>query len=179
MKHQILSLVAVGGAAVGLAWGGSAPFHKGSELPQVVKDAVHRAHPNATIKDSEREHAKLTVYEIDVVEDGASFELKVADDGTIVEVEREVGWNDLPAAVQETIAKAAGSAQVREIERTDRHARPGFVPVTPADAYFEAEWKRDGHEIEIVVDTDGSLIGGDDGGDDDDHESDELEEDED
>jgi len=175
VKNQILSLVAVGGAAVGLAWGGSAPFHYGSELPQVVKDAVHRAHPNATIEDSEREHAKLTVYEIDVVEDGVRFELKVADDGTIVEVEREVGWNELPTPVQETIAKAAGSAQVREIERTDRHARPGFVPLAPADTYFEAEWKRDGHEIEIVVDSDGSLIGGDD----DDEESDELEEDED
>jgi uncharacterized membrane protein YkoI len=59
-------------------------------LPQIVVDAVNQALPNSTIVEAEAEtEGGQIVYEVEVLVDGQEFEVKVSEDGTVLEVEEE------------------------------------------------------------------------------------------
>ncbi len=57
-------------------------------LPQVVIDAVNQAMPDGTIVAATREKENgTTVYEVEVVVDGQSFEVEVDTEGRVLEIE--------------------------------------------------------------------------------------------
>jgi len=63
--------------------------------------------------------------------------------------EEEVTLEQVPAAVKETILKEAAGAEITEIERETKNGK----------TVYEAEFLRDGREIEIKVGPDGTLLG--------------------
>jgi uncharacterized membrane protein YkoI len=68
-----------------------------------------------------------------------------ADDGQ----EEEVTFDQVPAAVKTTILRESAGAEITEIERETRNGK----------TVYEAEFLRDGKEIEIQIAPDGTVLG--------------------
>lgn len=167
------------GCAIGLIAGISATrAGDGPALPQAVRDAVLRAHPGATLGDTERERLTVTVYEVEVTKDGQKLELVVAQDGTILETERHVERGALPSAVAATLDRAIGQHQLRELVQKEQTARLAFTALPAPRVSYEAEWRRnDGKKHEVGIAADGTLDDDDDDGDDDEDEDEDEDDD--
>ena len=63
--------------------------------------------------------------------------------------EVEVSLDQVPKAVQETILREAAGGKITEIEQETKDGK----------TMYEAEYKRDGREIEIKIAPDGRLLG--------------------
>jgi uncharacterized membrane protein YkoI len=131
-------------------------------LPPAAADAVKAAFPQARIVEVEQEKEDgVTVYEVELRQDGKEVEITVSPDGVIVEVETQIPEAELPKAVAQTIAKVAGGAKVEEIEREETRAvvRDGkVVKLDEPRITYEAEFRKDGRETEVEIAADGSVL---------------------
>lgn len=88
-----------------------------SNLPPAIQKTVQEQSKGATIKgySMEREHGK-TVYEAEMMVDGHSKDIQIAEDGTLNEIEEEVAFSSLPAKVQAELTTKAGGARITKVE---------------------------------------------------------------
>ena len=93
-----------------------------SMLPPAVQKTVQEQSKGATIKgySTEREHGK-TVYEAEMMVNGHSKDIQVADDGTLNETEEEVAFAKLPANVQAALRVKVGGAKITKVESLTKH----------------------------------------------------------
>ena len=131
-------------------------------LSSAAVESIKAAFPNATIGEVEAEKEDgLDLLEVELTLDGKEIEVTVSPDGVIVEVETEVAMKDLPKAVADAIAKAAAGAKVEEIEREETRAvvRDGkLVKLDQPKITYEAEFLKDGKEVEVEVAADGTIL---------------------
>ncbi len=133
-----------------------------SRLPAAVLTALDANCPGAEIdKIDVEDEAGVKLYDIELKAGG---EIEVAEDGTVLEVATIVPLTDVPEAAAAMIRQAAGTKDVREVERSEVRARiektdgkGRLVPVTPAQHVYEAELAKGG---EIEVTADGKVIKG-------------------
>ncbi|MCB1231038.1 MAG: DUF4956 domain-containing protein [Verrucomicrobiae bacterium] len=114
-------------------------------VPAVVEKAFSEKYPGATVED----------WEVDV--NGyweADFELRGIDhradfmeDGTWVETERNINFNELPDEVQRAVKLDFGNDEISEIEVVD-HPRKGL--------FYDVEFKRPGKNLDIEYKEDGT-----------------------
>ena len=131
-------------------------------LPPAAADAVKAAFPQASIVEVEQENEDgVTLYEVELRQDGKEVEISVSADGVIVEVETQIAEAELPKAVARTIAKVAGDAKVEEIQREETRAvvRDGkLVKLDEPRITYEAEFRKDGRETEVEIAGDGTVL---------------------
>ncbi len=157
-KRWMFSLAVVAGA-----FGTAAAFEehekevtvKFVDVPAAVQKTLQEESRGATIDDvtKESENGK-TVYEAEVKINGKSYNIEVAEDGTLLEKkleekdeEVEIKFSEAPAAVQKTLQREAGSAKIENVKKD----------VEDGDTTYEAEVKIDGRIYEIEVGADGIL----------------------
>jgi len=87
-------------------------------LPEAVVSAFKAAYPNAVIKGTSKETEKgVTYYEIESVDGTLNRDLLYTADGKAAEIEEAIAASDLPAAVQQTLAKEYPGAKVLKAEK--------------------------------------------------------------
>jgi hypothetical protein len=87
-------------------------------LPEAVLSAFKAAYPNAVIKGTSKETEKgVTYYEIESVDGTLNRDLLYTADGKAAEIEEAIAASDLPAAVQQTLAKEYPGAKVLKAEK--------------------------------------------------------------
>jgi hypothetical protein len=93
-----------------------------SALPPAVQKTVQGQSKGATIKgfSTERDHGKK-VYEAEMIVDGHSKDIQIAEDGTLNEIEEEVAFNALPANVQTALTAKAAGAKITKVESLTKH----------------------------------------------------------
>jgi uncharacterized membrane protein YkoI len=150
---------------------------KGAPVTQTAEKQVH-----ATVAISRRRQP-LTVYQAQYelggrnvqVEFDASGKLlsrKMAgddDDDDDDENEEDIDLKDCPEPVQRTIRRHAGEHRIHEVEKQTRNGR----------TTYEAEWRENGQEVEITVDSQGKLLEKEVGDDDDEDDEDDDDDDDD
>lgn len=139
------------------------------KVPVAVKATIDAEAKGGTIGEIEMETEDgRTVYEADVIIDGREVEIQVAPDGTLLgkkteddesddddegdnedEDEEEVSLDDVPAAVKATILKEAAGAEIEEVVKETEDGQ----------TVYEAEVIVNGHETDIKVAADGTLLG--------------------
>jgi uncharacterized membrane protein YkoI len=121
-----------------------------STLPPAVQKTVQAQSRGATIKgySTEREHGK-TVYEAEMMVDGHSKDIQIAEDGTLNEIEEEVAFATLPANVQAALTAKAGSAKITKVESLTKQNRL---------VAYEAATLKGKQKGEIQVGPDGSKL---------------------
>ena len=161
------------------------------QLPQIISDAVNQALPNGTIVAATREKEKGKIsYDVEVEVNGKMFEVEVAEDGTVLEVEEddgdaddddaededevEVAVDQLPQAVKDAVAQAVPGGTIVEAE----------METEGGQSVYDIEVEADGKEFDVEVTEDGTVLeveedDGDDDIDDDDIEEENENEDED
>ncbi|HET9887184.1 MAG TPA: hypothetical protein VFR10_06685 [bacterium] len=66
-----------------------------------------------------------------------------------VDNEREIALSDVPEAARVVILEEAGEHPVLEVDEI----------IVEGDKLYEAEWNTEGHEVEITVTADGTIVG--------------------
>ncbi len=117
-------------------------------LPAAVQKTVQQESKGATIKgySREREHGKK-VYEAEMVVNGHSRDIQVAEDGTLNEIEEEVPLGSLPPVVQTALLTKAGDAKITKVEALTK--RKKLVS-------YEAATLKGGKKGEIRINADAS-----------------------
>jgi uncharacterized membrane protein YkoI len=121
-----------------------------SALPAAVQNTVKEQSKGATIKgySTERQNGK-TVYEAEMMVDGHSKDIEIAEDGTLNEVEEEVAFATLPAKVQEALTAKAGGAKITKVESLKKQDKL---------VAYEAATLKGTKKGEIQVDPDGGKL---------------------
>jgi hypothetical protein len=130
---------------------------KRSRLPAAVVKAIDANCPGAEIdKLDVDDEAGIKVYDLEFK--AGRGEIDVAEDGTVLDVATIVDLQDVPEAAAAVIRKAAGTAGVRRVEKSEVRSRiekkdgkARLVPVTPPEYEYEAELAKGG-EIEVAAD---------------------------
>jgi len=93
-----------------------------SELPAEVEKTVQAQSQGATIKGfaTEREGRKK-VYETEMIVDGHTKDIQIAEDGTLNEIEEEVQMDSLPSELQARLKAKARGATITKVESLTKH----------------------------------------------------------
>ena len=124
-------------------------------LPAAIEAAVKAIIPNGTITDSKMEK-EVKVYEVEVKVGNTESDVKVAKDGTVLEVESDENIENVPAAVAETIK--AQNAELKDIDKEVEYARMQVVKLDSPITTYSAEIIKDGKRIEIEIAPDGKIV---------------------
>jgi len=170
----LIGLVVLVTAAANMASAGEGEHGRKNEhdkLPAAVLAAVKTACPEGIIKEIELEKEDgQKVYEVELMVGAKSCDLKIAPDGTLVEIERQVDPAELPPKVQATLALFSNSKVVKA-EQVQEEGKTSFeVLLKMNEQSFELELSAEG----IILEQE--LKGHDDDDDDDDEDDDDDDE---
>ena len=87
------------------------------QVPAAVKDAVKKKFPDAKMEEAEKEVKDgKTTFELLIKEDSKKITVSLKEDGTILEIEKEIAAKDLPEAVASAVKSKYPSGTVKKAE---------------------------------------------------------------
>jgi uncharacterized membrane protein YkoI len=116
-----------------------------AQLPKAVSDAVNARFPGLkfTSITKETEADGRVVYDIELTQKDRKFETDVKEDGTLLEVEKEVAQKDWPKALQGTVEGKFPKATINEVLEVnlvkDKKEVPDHLEVTVETADKKSE----------------------------------------
>jgi hypothetical protein len=123
---------------------------KRSDLPPAVEKTVAAQSQGATIKGfNQVEEDGKTTYEAEMTVNGHSKDVVIAPTGAIVEVEEQVEFASLPAAVRSGLQAKAGSGKITKVESLTKHDKL---------VAYEAVVTTNGKHSEVQVGPDGKPL---------------------
>jgi len=128
------------------------------KLSAVVEQAARDVFPNGRVVEVEYGHRVVRLVEVTVINDGQEHDLVFSQNGVLLSIKQEIDPDDLPLSVRDTVRTVAGHGDIQEAEQIRIVAELGFVPVASPRTEYEAEFRKDGREQEVVVSQDGSII---------------------
>ena len=122
-----------------------------TEVPQAVLDAFHAAYPGAVVHEysEEREDGQLK-YEISFEHDSTRYDASYNAAGEVVELEKTIAADMLPAAIREALTANYGEMEIRLAEQVNKSGKV-FYEVKLTDP-------KDGKRYEILFNEDGRLV---------------------
>ena len=121
-----------------------------SELPEAVRDTIKRELGDISVDEIDRDDDDdEMVYKIDAEYDGVQIDLKIAEDGTMLEREDEVFMTGLPEAIRNTLGETLGDDY--EIDRIIKKTDPDCV-------FYDINAEIDNGEAELEIGVDGKLL---------------------
>ncbi|HBG28111.1 MAG: hypothetical protein A2Y10_00885 [Planctomycetes bacterium GWF2_41_51] len=125
-------------------------------LPQAVAAALKALMPDAVIENSEMEEETVKLYEAKLKDGQKEYDIKLSEDGTLVEVESIETLDTVPAAVAETIKSQ--NAEIKKIEKAVEHAQIKVVKLEIPVTIYEAKIVKDGKAVEIKMNAEGKIL---------------------
>jgi len=156
-RLALVSVLAVLVAFTALAWADDKKPEKltPDKLPKKVIDAVKNRFPNAEITSAEKENEDgKVVFDIELKHDGRKYELDILEDGTIVEIEKEIKLKDLPEAVAKALKAKFPDATIKEIKEVNKVKGKQEKP----DHYEVVLATKGKKDFEVTVSLDGKTI---------------------
>jgi uncharacterized membrane protein YkoI len=128
------------------------PYDK---VPKKVRDAVEARFPDAKVSSVEKETEDgKVVYDIELKHKGKKYEMDIQEDGTVLEIEKEVAAKDLPKAVKAAVNAKYPGAKLKDIMEVNKVKGTKETP----DHYEIIILTADNEEREILVSLDGKSI---------------------
>ena len=122
------------------------------KVPAKVKDAVKKAFKEAEFVSAskEKEDGKL-LYEIRIKVKAQTIEVTCTEDGTVVEVEKEISAKDLPKAVAGAIDSKYPKATIKKAEEVIKGDKTAYevLIVTADKKTVEIKYDKDGKVLEM------------------------------
>ena len=92
-----------------------------NQLPAAVSQTVNSRLPGAHINKAERENEKGTViYDLELTQNGRKFEMDVKEDGTLVEIEKQVEPATLPGSSRNQIMSKYTGATIKDVMEVNK-----------------------------------------------------------
>ncbi len=126
------------------------------QVPAAVMKAIKNRFPGADVSSVEKEKEDGQVmYDVELKHKGRKYEMDIKDDGTIVEIEKEVAVGDTPEAVLQAVKAKYPGSKVEEIMEVNKVEGKKETPVHYEITIVGA----DGKKKEVVVSLDGKKVG--------------------
>jgi uncharacterized membrane protein YkoI len=127
------------------------------KLPKKVADAVKARFPGAEITGAEKEkEGGAIVYDVELKHKGRKYEMEIKEDGTVIEIEKQVDEKDLPEAVKKAVLAKYPKAKLDEIMEVNKVKDKKETP----DHYEIVIVTADKKKMEITVSLDGKTVKG-------------------
>jgi len=141
-------------AAVGLA-DDKAEKIAPDKLPAKVADAIKARFPNAEITSAEKEKEDgKVVYDIELKHDGRKYEMDILEDGTVIEIEKEIDVNKLPEGSVKTIEEKFPKCKIKEVMEVNKVEGKKETPIHYEVTIETAEKK----SKEVILSLDGKSV---------------------
>ncbi len=156
MRRQMFAAAAVFGGSIllaSLAWAeGKVDLDK---VPAKIMSAIKGRFPDPQITSVEKEDENgKTMFDVELTQKGRKYEMDIKEDGTIVEIAKEVAAKDFPAACAKAVAAKFPNAKIKEIMEVNtvegKKETPKDYEVTleePGKKAFEAVVALDGSSV--------------------------------
>ncbi len=132
---------------------------RASELPDKAQAALEKAFPGVQVRDVEREKEfGARYYGAEITVNGRRLEVEVSPDGVIGEVESVVDGKDVPAAIQEAIARQLKDKTIVKVERHERRASAksgSWVPLSSPVIFYDVKYKDGSRRKSLILDESG------------------------
>ena len=125
------------------------------KVPKAVMDSIKGRFPNCEIAsvEKEKEDTKI-VYDIELKHEGRKYEMDILEDGTILEVEKEIALKDAPEALIKTVKEKFPGATIKDVMEVnkvkDKKETPDHYEVTIETADKKTQ--------EVIVSLDGKEV---------------------
>jgi uncharacterized membrane protein YkoI len=127
------------------------------KIPKPVMDAIKARFPEAEITSVEKETEDgKVVYDIELKQKGRKYEMDIREDGTVIEIEKEIKAKDLPEAVTKALKAKYPKATIQEIMEVNKVKGKDEKP----DHYEVLLVTADKKKLEVTVSLDGKSIQG-------------------
>lgn len=125
------------------------------KVPKAVRDAVKARFPAGEVTSVEKETDDgKVVYDIELTEKGRKYEMDIREDGTVLEIEKEVPLKDVPKAVTDALAARYPKAKVTEVMEVNKVDGKKETPI-----HYEATIDTaDKKGLEVIVSLDGKSV---------------------
>jgi hypothetical protein len=124
------------------------------KIPRAVMDTIKGRLPGAEITSAEKETEDgKVVYDIELKHKGRKYEMDIQEDGTLIEIEKEVPLKDVPAAVTKALKEKYPDATVKEVMEVNK-----VKGKTETPDHYEVTLKVGDKEREVVVSLDGKSV---------------------
>ena len=124
------------------------------KLPAKIKNAVKARFPGAEVTSAEKEKENgEIVYDLELKHEGRKYEMDIKEDGTVMEIEKQVMSSDIPAAVITNVKAKYPKATVKDIMEVNKVSGKQETPL-----HYEVTVMDGGKERELVVSLDGSKV---------------------
>jgi uncharacterized membrane protein YkoI len=125
------------------------------KLPKAIMDAIKGRFPDADITSAEKEkEGDKVVFDIELKSKGKKYEMDIEENGTILQVEKEVAAKDLPEGVTKAIEAKYPKSKIKEIMEVNKVKDKKETP----DHYEVVIETADKKEKELEVSLDGKTI---------------------
>jgi len=120
------------------------------KLPAAVMKTIKGKFADAKIKSasSEVEHGK-TIYEVELIRNGAEIDVALSSTGTILEIEKEIKTADLPKAVSDALKTKYPNGMVKKVEE---------ITVGETKSYEVGVEFAVGKNIDVTFDPNGTIL---------------------
>jgi hypothetical protein len=120
------------------------------KLPAKVAEAVKARFPKAELVSAQKEvEDGKTLFEVAILNEGHNMEITAKEDGTIVEVEKQIAAKDLPKAVADALDAKYPKADIKKVEE---------ITVGTTVSYELLLVAADKKRLEVKFDKDGKVI---------------------
>jgi uncharacterized membrane protein YkoI len=124
------------------------------KLPEKVMAAIKARLPGAEITSAEKEMENgKVVFDIELKHKGRKYEMDIQEDGTIIEIEKEVAAKDVPAVTKAVTAKYP-NATIKEIMEVNKVKGKQETPIHYEVTITTADKK----SKEVIVSLDGKTV---------------------
>jgi uncharacterized membrane protein YkoI len=119
------------------------------DLPPAIVAGAAKAYPSGQITGAEKKEDDGKIkYEVDVTVGTQSFELKLAEDGTLLSQSEDIDAKNLPAAVTAGVKSVLPDAVIGEAEKKIKDGK----------TVYELDVKSGGKNLEVKVAEDGTVL---------------------
>jgi Putative beta-lactamase-inhibitor-like, PepSY-like len=125
------------------------------KVPKSIMDAIKGRFPGADVLavEKEKEDGKI-MFDVELKHEGRKYEMDIKEDGTIIEIEKEVALKDVPAAVTQAIQAKFPSATIKEVMEVNKVEGKQETPI-----HYEATIQiGDKKPQEVIVSLDGKSV---------------------
>jgi uncharacterized membrane protein YkoI len=122
------------------------------KLPQKIKDAVMARFPGGEVTSAEKEKENgEIVYDLALKHEGRKYEMDIKEDGTIVEIEKEV--KNVPEAITKAMKRKYPKAAIKEVMEVNKVTGKEEKPI-----HYEVTIEMAGKKKEVIVSLDGKSV---------------------
>jgi hypothetical protein len=150
----LVLLAAVAGRAADEKEKNKAEKIPADKIPKAVMDTIKARLPGAEIISAEKETEDgKVVYDIELKHKGRKYEMDIHEDGTLIEIEKEVAAKDVPEAVTKALKAKYPDATVKEVMEVNK-----VKGKTETPDHYEVTLKVGDKEREVLVSLDGKSV---------------------